>query len=122
MRIIILYLLLILVSPSAICEGKFQPYEIKPGAAYYSDEYSVQNGVSQLGEEKNFEEVYQFYNYYEAVFDTDERIVTFKAYLRGDLEFSESYFYDDGGNRAKKIVRDSEGTESVVNFEDELSE
>ena len=115
---IVLSLLLILVSSAAFSSEKFQPYEIKPGVSYYSDEFTMQNGVAELGEEKNFEEVYQFYNYYEAVFDTDERIVTFKAYLRGDLEFSESYFYDDGGNPAKKIVRDSEGTESVVIFED----
>ena len=122
MRTVILYLLLILVSPSAICEGKFQPYEIKPGASYYSDEYSTRNGISELGEEKNFEEVYQFYNYYEAVFDADERIVTFKAYKRGDLEFSETYSYNDDGNPAKKIVRDSDGTETVINFRDRLSE
>jgi hypothetical protein len=113
-----LFLFLILASSTALCAGQFEPYVIKPGVSYYSDEYTAQNDISELGEEKNFEEVYQFYNYYEAVFDTEERIVTFKAYKRGALEFSETYFYDDAGNPEKKIVRSADGTETVMHFQD----
>ncbi len=96
--------------------GQFEPHEIKPGVSYYSDEYTTSNGVSGLGEEKNFEEVWQNYNYYEAIFDSNERIVTFKAYERGKIEFSETYHYDAEGNPTKKIVKKSDGSESVVNF------
>jgi len=118
----VLSLLLVLASPAAFSSGKFQPYEIKPGVSYYSDEFTMQNGVAELGEEKNFEEVYQFYNYYEAVFDPEGRIVTFKAYKQGALEFSETYFYDDTGNPAKKTVRNSDGKETVMHFRHGLSE
>ena len=116
MRKIIVCMLLVLMSSIALSSGKFQPYEIKPGVSYYSDEFTTRNGISELGEEKNFEEVYQFYNYYEAVFDTDKRIITFKAYLRGDLEFSEIYFYDDDGQPIKKVVKNRDGAETIIEF------
>lgn len=116
MKAVLIILLLILAASNVIAEGKFRPYEIKPGVSYYSDEYSTENGIVQLGEEKNFEEVYQFYNYYEAVFDADERIVTFKAYKRGALEFSETYSYDADGSPDKKIVKGEGGVETVVDL------
>jgi hypothetical protein len=106
----------ILVSPAVFCAGSFEPYEIKPGISYYSDEYTSTNGLSELGEEKNYEEVFQYYNYYEAIFDSQERIVIFNAYTRGVIEFSENYFYDRDGNLVKKVVKNSDGSESVVNY------
>lgn len=107
---------IIVASPTELHAGEFNPYEIKAGVPYYSDEYTVNNGVSELGEEKNYEEIYQYYNYYEAIFDSEKRIVTFKAYERGNVEFSESYHYDDEGRLTKKMITNADGSEKVVDF------
>ncbi len=87
-----------------------------PGRSYYSNEYTTGNGVSALGAEKNFEEVYQHYNYYEAIFDSQERIEQFKAYKRGAIEFSETYFYDGDGRPVRKEVQNADGSKSVIEF------
>lgn len=105
-----------LVASVALGQGRFQPYEIKAGISYYSDEYSTHDGVSALGDEKNFEEVWQNYNYYEAVFDTQERIVVFKAYERGTLQFSEEYSYDGDERPVSKVITQSDGSTSTVEF------
>ena len=115
-KFVLLSIAFLLVSPSVLLAGKFEPYEIKPDVPYYSDEYTDNDGVSELGEEKNFEEVFQNYNYYEAVFDTNKRMITFKAYERGNIEFSETYHYDSEGQLIKKVVKNSDGSETVVDF------
>jgi hypothetical protein len=116
MRKIILAVVIILVSPAVFCADKFQPYKIKAGVSYYSNEYSTEEGVSELGEEKNLEEVYQNYNYYEAIFDAQERIVTFNAYKQGAIEFSETYSYDKQGRPEKKLIKQADGSTSVETF------
>ena len=116
MKKLVVSFIIILVSPAVLLAGKFEPYEIKPGIPYYSDEYTDNNGVSELGEEKNFEEVWQNYNYYEAFFDADRRLITFNAYERGAIDFSESYHYDSEGRLIKKVVKNSDGSETVVDF------
>ena len=116
MQKFILSICIILATPAALYAGEFEPYEIKAGMSYYSDEYSSNNGLSELGEEKNYEEVYQYYNYYEAVFDSQEHIVIFKAYKQGVVEFSETYFYDEDGKRIKKEIKNSDGSISTVVF------
>ena len=116
MRKLALILALVLASPAVIFAGEFEPYEITAGISYYSNEYSTNNGISELGEEKNYEEVYQNYNYYEGVFDSQERIVVFKAYKQGVIEFSETYFYGDDGEPEKKVIEKPDGSTSVVAF------
>jgi hypothetical protein len=116
MQKFILSICIILATPAVLYAGKFEPYEIKAGTSYYSDEYSSSNGLSELGEEKNFEEVYQYYNYYEAVFDSQERIVIFKAYKQGVVEFSETYSYDTDGSLIEKEIKNSDGSISLVTF------
>ena len=109
-------LVMILASPTVFCAGEFQPYKITAGVSYYSDEYTTREDISELGEEKNYEEVYQNYNYYEAVFDTQERIVIFNAYEKGIIKLSETYSYDGDGHLIKKVVKNPDGSESVVDF------
>lgn len=116
MKKLVLPIAIILASPAGLLAGKFEPYEIKPGVPYYSNEYTDNNGVSELGEEKNYEEIYQNYNYYEAVFDADKRMIIFNAYEKGNIEFSESYHYDSEGRLIKKVVKNSDGSETVVDF------
>jgi len=116
MKKLLLLIVIILASPTLIYAGQFQPYEIKAGVSYYSDEYTTHNGISELGEEKNYEEVYQYYNYYEAIFDSQERILIFNAYEKGKIEFSETYYYDGDGRPVKKVVKTPDGSESVIDF------
>ncbi|MCP4001888.1 MAG: hypothetical protein GY727_13350 [Gammaproteobacteria bacterium] len=104
----------ILASPAVLYAGEFEPYLIEAGMSYYSDEYSISNDIAELGEEKNFEEVYQNYNYYEAVFNSQEQIVIFKAFTQGVVEFSETYFYDEDGKQVKKEIKKSDGSISTV--------
>ena len=116
MKNFVLSIAMILVSPIVFGAGQFQPYEIKADISYYSDEYTSLEGISELGEEKNFEEVYQNYNYYEAIFDSQERIVTFNAYEKGVIEFSEIYYYEGEGRPVRKEVKNPDGSKSVIDF------
>ena len=89
----------------------------RPGFAYYSDEYTLEGDVYRLGEEKNLEEVYQYYAYFEAVHDERQRVVIFKAYVRGDLDWTERYRYDRNGWLVEKeLIRPGQAGE-VTRFD-----
>jgi hypothetical protein len=75
-----------------------RPARIKPGISYYSDDFVVADLVRDLADEKNYEEIYQFYSYYEAIYDAQERVVTFKEYKRGELIRTDEYRYRPSGN------------------------
>lgn len=81
-----------------------RPAKIKPGIAYYADDYTVKEGIAELGEERNYEEVYKNYEYYEAFYDEQDRIKIFRAYKRGEVVWEERYFYHPDGSAAKKEV------------------
>lgn len=70
---------------------------IKPGVSYYSDDFEAVGLVHDLAAEKNYEEVYQFYSYYEAIYDAEERVVVFHEYKRGELIRTEEYTYRSSG-------------------------
>ena len=93
-----------------------KPERIKPGIPYYSDKYETIDGRYELGEEKNLEEVYKNYNYYEAVYDKKGRVVIFNAFKKGMIEFSEVYYYDGGNRPVKKEVTNSAGKKRVINL------
>lgn len=91
-----------------------RPERIKPGIAYYAADYTVRDGISELGEERNYEEVYKNYKYYEALYDEQKRIKIFRAYKRGELEWEERYFYHPHGGPAKKeVIRKGKSNETV---------
>jgi hypothetical protein len=88
-------------------DASSQPEKIRPGHSYYSDELgeSTNQGLVRTpGDEKNYEEVYQFYSYYEFVYDEQERVVLFREYKRGDVIRTEKYSYDDSGALSKRVV------------------
>jgi len=108
MKKIILYHIAVLgLLLAAVCVYA-KPPNIKPGLSYYSEDYVVVGGQYTLAEERNLEEVFKNYNYYEAVYDELERIIIFKAYKRGKIDFTEAYFYNDAGNMVRKVVTGSE--------------
>lgn len=81
-----------------------RPERIRPGVSYYSDDFVRIGQIHDLVGEKNLEEVYQQYQYYEAVYDQSERVVVFKEYRRGELVRTEEYAYRPDGELARKRV------------------
>ena len=91
---------LLLAAPAA----QSRPEVIRPGMKYYSNEYFAEGLVKDLESEKNYEEIYQHYTYYEAVYDSQGRVTVFKEYKQGAVILEERYRYDS----------DSEGVERTV--------
>ncbi|MCP4296842.1 MAG: hypothetical protein GY786_14670, partial [Proteobacteria bacterium] len=52
-----------------------RPEIIVEGQIYYSDEIDEEAEIKELVSEKNYEEVYRNYTYYEAVYDQQKRLV-----------------------------------------------
>ncbi|MBE9537171.1 MAG: hypothetical protein IMF07_08325 [Proteobacteria bacterium] len=73
------------------------PEVIKPGTLYYADEYEIKDNIAHLGAEKNYEEVFKNYNYYEAAYDDQKRLILFRAYKNGEIEWEERYSYHPNG-------------------------
>jgi hypothetical protein len=95
--------LCVLVAP--VHDAGARPERIRAGHSYYSDD-SVEAGlVRDIAAEKNYEEVYQLYGYYEAIYDAAGRVVTFREYKRGDPIRTEEYRYAPDGSLRERIVR-----------------
>jgi hypothetical protein len=110
----------------AVGSAAARPEKIRPGHSYYSDSRRVEELVRDIGEEKNYEEVYQRYRYYEAVYDEAGRVVLFKEYERGEVIRTEEYRYGPDGALAERVVRKAgeppeitavDGAESNANSE-----
>jgi len=96
----LIFYILILASSAALA----RPEIIKEGILYYSDE-SFQTGVvKDIVAEKNYEEVYQFYTYYEVAYDAEARVKIFKEYKKGEVIFEEHYQYSEDGKATNEIV------------------
>ncbi len=82
-----------------------RPEKIRPGESYYSDDYVEHGLVRDLAAEKNYEEVYQFYTYYEVIYDAAERVVVFVEYRRGEVLRREEYNYGADGALSTRTVK-----------------
>ncbi|MDM8564691.1 hypothetical protein QUF74_03465 [Candidatus Halobeggiatoa sp. HSG11] len=95
------FCILLLISSSVFA----RPEIIKEGILYYSDDFFQTGIVKDIIAEKNYEEVYQFYTYYEVIYDAEERVKVFKEYKKGEVIFEEHYQYaEDGTVTAEKVV------------------
>jgi hypothetical protein len=74
-----------------------RPERIREGVSYYSDDFVRSGEVHDIAEEKNYEEVYQLYTYYEAIYDAGARVTVFKEYERGKEIREERYRYGKAG-------------------------
>ena len=83
-----------------------RPEKIRPGQPYYSDDQVSEGGVRDIVGEKNYEEVFQSYRYFEAVYDEAGRVVVFKEYKRGDVVRTEEYRYGDDGGLAVRVIQE----------------
>ncbi len=81
-----------------------RPENVRAGMSYYSDDYVVQGLVRDIADEKNYEEVYQFYTYYEVVYDEAGRVVKFVEYRRGEMRRRETYDYEEDGTLGKRTI------------------
>ncbi len=81
-----------------------RPEIIREGISYYSDEYFQEGKVKDIVSEKNYEEVYQFYTYYEVIYDSVERVKVFKEYKQGEVIYEEHYQYDKQGVLIKNSI------------------
>jgi len=97
-----LLLALVLLLPPAALAG---PENVRSGHIYYSDDFVIEGLVRDIAAEKNYEEVYQFFRYYEAIYDEAKRIVTFREYVRGELIVTEEYRYTSEGALRERIVK-----------------
>jgi hypothetical protein len=77
----------------ATAAAEARPERIRAGHPYYSDDFSLEGVVRDLAGEKNYEEVYQAYRYYEAVYDDRDRVVSFKQVERGEVVREDRYRY-----------------------------
>ena len=89
----------------AVGSAAARPEKLRPGHSAYSDGTRVEGLVRDIGEEKNYEEVYQRYRYYEAVYDETGRVVLFKEYVRGEVIRTEKYRYGAEGALVERVVR-----------------
>lgn len=74
-----------------------RPEKVRAGHSYYSDTAVREGPVPDLGPEKNYEEVYRHYTYFEAVYDGAGRVVRFLEYRRGEVVRDERYRYAPDG-------------------------
>ncbi|MDH3975900.1 MAG: hypothetical protein OEV42_16625 [Deltaproteobacteria bacterium] len=92
-----------------------RPETIKPGLSYFAEDYETKNNISEITVEKNFEEVFKNYEYFESVYDEKKRVKIFRAYKRGDVILTEHYHYDSRGKlREKKIEKEGKPAESIT--------
>ena len=113
-RISLLSIFLVLAFFSS---SEARPERIKPGISYFAEDYTTKDNVSDITIEKNYEEVFKNYEYYEAVYDDKERVKIFRGYKRGDVVLKEEYFYSSKGSLAKKVVIDDKNKISTINFD-----
>ena len=92
-----------------------KPEKIKPGLSYFAEDYLTAGNISEITIEKNFEEVFKNYEYYESVYDDEKRAKIFRGYKRGDVILTEHYSYGtDGKLKEKKIEKDGKPAETVT--------
>ena len=81
-----------------------RPERIRAGVSYYSDELVESGSVRDIGVERNYEEVYQFYTYYEVIYDESERVARCLEYKRGDVIRKDTYRYSADGSLREHVV------------------
>jgi len=81
-----------------------RPEKVKPGLTYHAEDYVVQGETKELTQEKNYEEVYRNYEYFEAKYNKNAQIIEMKAVKRGETNWIERYYYNAEGELVKKEV------------------
>ena len=81
-----------------------RPETIRAGVSYYSDELIESGPVRDIGAERNYEEVFKLYRYYEVLYDESERVVRCLEYKRGDVIREDTYRYAADGSLLEHVT------------------
>jgi len=104
---------ILILAITSISQAK--PETIKPGLSYFAEDYVTTDRISEITVEKNFEEVFKNYEYFESVYDEKKRVKIFRAYKRGDVVLTEYYSYDSSGKlKEKKVEKEGKATETIT--------
>ena len=99
-RAVCLFACLLLVAPAV----QSRPEAIREGMKYYSNEYFEDGLVKDIESEKNYEEIYQHYTYYEVIYDSQGRVAVFKEYKQGAVIFEARYRYTADSAEVERTV------------------
>ncbi len=81
-----------------------RPETIRAGVAYYSDELIESGPVRDIGAERNYEEVFKLYTYYEIRYDETARVIRCLEYKRGEVIRKDTYRYAADGSLLEHIT------------------
>jgi hypothetical protein len=95
---------LILVACALAATVSARPETIRAGVSYYSDELVESGSIRDIGAERNYEEVYQNYTYYEVFYDESDRVNRCLEYKRGEVIRQDTYRYSEAGSLLEHIV------------------
>ena len=88
----------------SVSQLQARPEVIRAGMKYYSDEYFEEGLVRDIESEKNYEEIWQHYTYYEVVYDSEGRVKVFKEYKQGNVIYEAQYRYGPDDNDVERTV------------------
>jgi hypothetical protein len=95
----------LVLAPCALAApASARPEAIRAGASYYSDELIESGSVRDIGAERNYEEVFKLYSYYEVVYDESERVVRCLEYKRGEVIREDTYRYAADGSLLEHVT------------------
>lgn len=95
---------LVLVPHALPSPARARPEVIRADTSYYSDELVESGSVRDIGPERNYEEVFKRYTYYEVIYDSDERVIRCLEYKRGDVIRTDHYRYAEDGSLAEHRI------------------
>jgi hypothetical protein len=96
-------LVILIIASTSVAYSR--PENIRADMPYYSDDYFENGVVRDIESEKNYEEIYKFYTYYEVIYDSLERVKVFREYKRGDLIHEEQYQYDQDSVKRTVVLQ-----------------
>jgi hypothetical protein len=95
----------LVLTPCALAApASARPETIRAGVSYYSDEVIESGPVRDIGAERNYEEVFKLYSYYEVLYDESERVVRCLEYKRGEVIREDTYRYAADGSLLEHVT------------------
>jgi len=84
--------------------ARARPETIRAGLSYYSDELVESGPLRDIGAERNYEEVFKLYSYYEVLYDEKERVIRCLEYKRGEVIRTDHYRYAEDGSLEEHVI------------------
>ncbi len=84
--------------------ARARPEAIRAEVSYYSDELVESGPVRDIGTERNYEEVFKLYTYYEVLYDESERVIRCFEYKRGEVTLTDHYRYTKDGSLSEHVI------------------